>query len=173
MSLLCNNKSYVFFIYPFPLLCLVIATFSLQNSVTFPICAYENLNCSSEPYSRMIFYMVPSLMTLAISHIYCNSIYYQKHFLPQKMSHILNIFVSSTVLISKHMNVLYKNMLDKKVNKLLHARSANFKSTSLAFHHLLSLQYNSDDCRLLIFNYNSQHCVWNFMASSTQSWGNV
>lgn len=50
------------------------------------------------------------------------------------LPYVLNIFVSFTVSLSKHKNVLCKDMLDKKMNKLLHARSANSMFTALSFH---------------------------------------
>ena len=49
------------------------------------------------------------------------------------LPYVLNIFVSSIASISKRIRVLYKDMLDKKMNKILHARSANSKSTVLTF----------------------------------------
>lgn len=54
------------------------------------------------------------------------------------LPYVLNIFVSSIVSISKHVSVLYKDMLDKKMNKALYARSANSKSTALSFHCFVS-----------------------------------
>lgn len=48
-----------------------------------PISAYENCNCSSGPHSHVTCYMIPLLMTLAMLHINCNSMYCQKQFWPR------------------------------------------------------------------------------------------
>lgn len=131
-----------------PLLCL--RTLLPSSSLLMKI------STTSGPYSHMTCYMTPLLVTLATSHVNCNTIYCQKHLLAYILPYRVDTFVSSIVLASKHTNVSYKDMLNET---WINYYSPGLVPSSLLFSFLLSfslcLWYNSDDCHLLVFNYNS------------------
>lgn len=135
MSAVCPRESNPFCTHHFLLLCCVPITSSLQNSTfTLPVSAYGHLSCSVGRLSHATGQKILLLMTLATSYINFGTIHRQKQFLAWMMPYVLNIFVSSIVSSSKCMSVLCKDTLDKKMNKVLQARSANSKSAALSFH---------------------------------------